>query len=89
MRYDDAMVDESELRHLKEIKKELSEIKVRTGDLRHTFLSGILYGAGALVGGILAIAAIGWVLNLLGIIPGFGDLAEYIRSLMDQLPSRR
>jgi hypothetical protein len=83
------MADEKELRQLREIKKELSEIKERSSDIKRTFLHGVLYGAGALVGGILAVALIGWVLNILGIIPGFGELADYGRSLMEQLPSRR
>ena len=32
-----------------------------------------------------------WIpfLNILGIIPGLGELADYVRSLMDELPSRR
>lgn len=78
-----------ELRQLKEIKKELSAIKDRTASPKQAFIHGILYGAGALVGGVLAVALVGWVLNLLGIIPGFGELADYLRSLFEQLPSRR
>lgn len=89
MRYHVVMTDERELRQLKEIKKELSEIKVRTADFKRTFVSGALYGAGALVGGIATIAIIGWILNLLGIIPGLSVLADYIRSLVEQLPLRR
>lgn len=80
------MVDEKELRQLKEIKKELSEIKDRTANPKRVFLNGILYGAGALVGGILAVALIGWVLNILGIIPGFNEVADYIHSLVEELP---
>ena len=81
--------DEEELRELKGIKKELSIIRDRTANPRRTFLNGIVYGAGALVGGILAVMLLGWVLNVLGIIPGFSDLADYVRSLIAQLPSRR
>jgi hypothetical protein len=81
--------NDKELRQLKEIKQELSEIKERTANPRRVFFSGVVYGAGALVGGILAVALIGWVLAVLGIIPGFGDLAQYLSSLMDKLPSRR
>ncbi|OHB20391.1 MAG: hypothetical protein A2854_01410 [Parcubacteria group bacterium RIFCSPHIGHO2_01_FULL_56_18] len=77
---------EKELRQLKEIKKELSEIKVRTSDPKRSFINGILYGAGALVGGIIAVAIIGWTLNVLGIIPGLSELADYIHSLVDGLP---
>lgn len=86
MRYSFMMADEKELRQLKEIKKELSEIKVRTNDPRRSFINGILYGAGALVGGIIAVAIIGWTLNVLGIIPGLNELADYIHSLVEELP---
>lgn len=79
---------DKELKQLKEIAKELSEIKKGTNDPKRYFLNGIVYGAGAFVGGILAIAIIGWILNVLGIIPGLSELAEYIRSLLAQLPSR-
>lgn len=77
-----------ELQQLKEIKKELSKIQERTASPKQAFIHGILYGAGALVGGILAVVLIGWVLNVLGIIPGFGELAEYLSSLMGELPRR-
>ncbi len=82
------MADEKELRQLREIKKELLEIKDRTSDPKRAFFNGILYGAGALVGGIIAVAVIGWVLNILGIIPGFSELSDYVRSLMGTLPSK-
>ena len=81
--------DEKELKQLREIKKELSEIKDRTGNPRRMFLNGILYGAGALLGGIVAVALVGWLLAVLGIVPGFGELTDYLHSLIDQLPSRR
>jgi hypothetical protein len=89
MRYSFPMSDEQELRQLKEIKKELSEIKERTVNPKRVFFNGVLYGAGALVGGIVAVALIGWLLAVLGIIPGLNELADYLRSLMGQLPSRR
>jgi hypothetical protein len=82
------MVDEQELRQLKEIKKELSEINEKTNDPKRVFLSGMLSGAGWFVGGILAVALLGWVLNILGVIPGFSELSDYVRSLMGELPSR-
>lgn len=83
------MAGDGEIQQLKQIKKELVEIRERTANPKHAFVNGILYGAGALVGGIVAVALIGWVLNVLGIIPGFGELADYVRSLMGELPSRR
>ncbi len=76
------------IKHLRNIEKELEEIRDRTTNPRRSFLIGIVQGAGAILGSICAIALIGWVLSLLGIIPGFSDLAEYLRSLVHQLPRR-
>lgn len=83
------MADEQELKQLKEIKKELVEIRERTSNPKQTFINGILYGAGWFIGGILAVAILGWVLNVLGVIPGFSELSDYVHSLMGELPSRR
>ncbi|MBL8158777.1 hypothetical protein JNK62_04555 [bacterium] len=82
------MAGDGEIKQLKEIKKELVEIRERTASPKHSFINGVLYGAGALVGGIVAVALIGWILNVLGIIPGFSELSDYVRSLIDQLPRR-
>lgn len=81
------MAGDGEIKQLKEIKKELSEIKERSAP-RNAFLNGVLYGAGALVGGILAVALLGWVLNILGVIPGFSELSDYVQSLVDEVPRR-
>lgn len=71
-----------EIRELKQIKRELEEIKDRTGNPRRMFMNGILYGAGAFVGGIIAVALVGWVLLILGIIPGLAVIAEYLQSII-------
>ena len=86
--YSSAMAD-PELKQLREIKQELTEIKERTASPKSVFFNGVLYGAGALVGGIVAVALIGWLLAVLGIIPGLNELADYLGSLIGQLPSRR
>lgn len=69
--------------HLTEIHEEIRELKRQTLSWKTWFLRGILYGVGALVGSIVAVALFGWVLSLMGVIPGFGELAEYLRGLMD------
>lgn len=80
--------EEKGLEHLERIEEELEEIRTRTSNPRRSFLIGILQGAGAIIGGILALALVGWLLSILGIIPGFGHLADYLRSLVDNLPTR-
>ena len=75
-------IEKDSLRQLKKIERELSAIKERTSNPKRMFINGILYGAGAFVGGILAVAAIGWALSFLGVIPGLSELVEYMQGLM-------
>ncbi len=77
------------LQHLKNIEEELEAIRDRTTNPRRTFVMGILQGAGAIFGGLLALGGLGWILSILGVIPGLGDSVEYVRSLLDTLPTRR
>lgn len=81
------MANDAEIKQLKEIKKELEEIVVRTKAPR-IFLNGILYGAGAFVGGIFAVAAVGWFLSFMGIIPGLNELVPYVQGIIDSIPGR-
>ena len=71
-----------EVRQLIKIERQIDEIKNRTGDPLRAFVGGILYGAGWIVGGILAIVFLSWILSLMGIIPGFGDIAQYLASVL-------
>jgi hypothetical protein len=72
------------LRHLKNIEEDIEELKQRTANPKRSFLIGILWGAGTVFGTILAFALIGWGLSFFGFIPGFTEMAEYIRSLVGQ-----
>lgn len=79
---------DAELRQLKRIEKELEEIKERTANPKRSFFIGILQGAGAIIGGIFAVALIGWILAVLGIVPGLGDIVAYLRSVVNNVPTR-
>lgn len=46
-------------------------------------INGLLYGSGAVVGTVAAIAILGWLLSLFGIIPGFGDIAQRLQEIMN------
>ena len=75
---------EEGIRHLRRIEGELSDIKENTGGWRNWFLRGALQGAGFLVGTIAALVLVGWILSILGIVPGFDEVAEYLRSAIDR-----
>lgn len=78
-------IEKDSLRQLRKIEKELVEIKNRTQNPKRLFLSGIMYGAGGFIGGILALALFGWLLSVLGIIPGLSEVAEYLQSMVDRV----
>lgn len=73
------------INHLKKIEVELSEIRENTGGWRGWFFRGVLQGAGIIVGTIAGVVLFGWVLSILGFIPGFSDIADYLRSVADRV----
>jgi hypothetical protein len=70
-----------EIDELKKISGELEAIKANTGSYGSAFWRGILQGAGAIIGSILAIVLIGWILEIIGVIPGFGQIAAYFSDI--------
>lgn len=78
-----AILDKKGLKQLKRIENELEEIKERSSDPKRTFLFGILYGAGAFVGGILAIVLLGWLLSIAGLIPGLSEISQKIQTKLE------
>ncbi|MBC7836451.1 hypothetical protein H7X87_01590 [Acetobacteraceae bacterium] len=81
-------IEKEGLEHLEHIEVELKEIKKRTPTSYRAFINGIFQGAGAIVGGILAVALIGFLLSVFGVIPGLGEIAHYFQNIMGQLHSR-
>lgn len=74
-----------QVEQLQDIKSELEEIKEYTVNPKWWFARGLMQGAGALVGSILALILVGWLLALLGFIPGLGDMARYVASYLDRV----
>lgn len=73
------------LKHLAKIEGQLSDIQHTSGSWKGWFLRGVMQGAGIVLGTILAVMLTGWLLSILGIIPGFGDLAEYLRTITEEV----
>ena len=72
------------LESLSRIEEDIEEIKERSATPRRAFYHGVLQGAGAVLGGILAIIVLGWVLFLFGIVPGLSSIADAIREAMHE-----
>jgi hypothetical protein len=75
-------IEEEGLKHLEHIEQELEEIKDRTPSRPRAFTYGLWQGAGALLGGILALALLGWALSFFGVIPGFTTIAKYFQDIV-------
>ena len=54
---------------LEKIQKDLASINKKTPGLGGAFLKGIMTGLGSIVGVALALVILGYVLNVLGVIP--------------------
>ena len=77
-----------EVKHLIKIERKIDEIKRWSGNPLRAFVGGILYGAGWIIGGILAIVFLSWLLSLMGVIPGLGDIAQYLYTVMEMWHGR-
>jgi hypothetical protein len=76
---------EEGLERLENIEGDLEEIKNRTPNQWISFRNGILQGAGAVVGGIIAVLILGWILSIFGLIPGLNVIAHNIQDAMSEL----
>ncbi|MDB5187762.1 MAG: hypothetical protein JWO50_282 [Candidatus Kaiserbacteria bacterium] len=73
-------LEEKGIEHLEHIEQELKEIKELTGVSRWVALrNGIFQGAGAVIGGVFAVVFIGWLLSVLGVIPGFATIGNAVQ----------
>ncbi len=76
------------IEHLERIEDKLDEIKEREPNHRTSFINGIWQGAGALIGGVIALSLLGWILSAVGIIPGLGDIAHALQEAAGKFGSR-
>lgn len=75
-------LEEKSLEHLASIDEGIDQLNERIPNIPTTFINGIFQGMGILVGSLFAVTLIGWLLSFLGIIPGLGEFAEYLRGVM-------
>lgn len=66
------------------VKELLEDIRDNTAlPWWRTVLNGFFYSAGFVLGSVFAVALLGWLLSIFGIIPGFGELAARLQEIMN------
>lgn len=69
----------------KKVETLLDEIKINTeAKPARSFVNGVLYGAGIVIGTLTAVVLVGWLLSILGVIPGFDILAQKLGEVLQQ-----
>lgn len=79
------MIDPELKTHLEIIEKELTDLRKSSTGFSSTFLRGMVYGAGYVAGAVLVVILIGWILNIVGIIPAFNDQVSEFRAALQRI----
>ena len=70
------MIDPELKTELDKLNRTLVGIFHKTESFWRAFVRGVLQGLGSILGVVLAIIIIGWILNVMGVIPGFRQQAS-------------
>lgn len=76
--------EDPEIRQLREIRQELEAIRENTA-AKTSFWHGILYGIGWIIGSLVALVLVGWLLSVLGIIPGLNHIVAVFQNAFTQV----
>lgn len=82
------MIDPELKEHLEKIESELVQMHQKTTSVLHALWRGVVYGAGYIVGIVLIIVVVGWVLNIVGVIPAFSREAAEFRAVLENIGKR-
>ncbi len=75
--------------NLQELNENLDQINRKLGNVWFSFFKGVLTGFGSILGAGLAIIIIGWILNIVGVIPAFQRQATEWRDIFRQSQTDR
>jgi hypothetical protein len=79
------MIDPELKTHLEKIEKEVTVLRKELTSLWPVFMRGVFNGAGYIVGAALVLTLIGWVLNIVGVIPAFTQSVNEFRASVDRI----
>jgi hypothetical protein len=75
------MIDPELKEQLEKMDRRLVGIFHKTESLWRAFVRGVLQGLGSIIGVVLAILIAGWILNAMGVIPGFKQQATKFQNM--------
>ena len=85
MKYMDIEKNEADI---SEIKRHLARIDKALNSSWRSFLRGTFQGLGSIIGATIVIVFIGWIFNVIGIIPEFKEYVEEFRAMLQAVSSR-
>lgn len=65
--------------------KNLKKVVERQNSLLQSFLRGMMIGLGSTIGVVIVFSLIGWILQVIGIIPAIANQAGELRNLLESL----
>jgi hypothetical protein len=79
------MIDPELKIHLEKIETELSRMRMESTGVWRTLWRGCIYGAGYVIGAVLIIVIIGWILNIIGVIPALDHQVTEFRTALENI----
>lgn len=79
------MIDPELKHHLEKIEAELKDFHKTSTSFSSTLKRGLVYGAGSVLGAVFVVIIVGWLLNIVGIIPAFNDQVTEFRAALDRV----
>ena len=79
------MIDPELKSHLERIEAELVHMRKETVSLKASLVRGLIYGAGYIRGAALVLVLMGWILNIVGIIPAFNNQVQQFQDILQHI----
>lgn len=70
---------------ISEIKRHLARIDKALNSSWRSFVRGTFQGLGSIVGATIIIVLIGWILNVIGVIPEFKEYVEEFKVMLQDV----
>lgn len=74
---------------ISDIKRHLARIDRALNSSWRSFLRGTFQGLGSIIGATIVIVLIGWILNIIGVIPEFKEYVEEFRTMVQDIRNVR